>query len=109
MNQRIFAAGIIITGLLTIIVLQLFKNSEDFLTNKLVELNDYSCVLDNGYCLHTDRDLNKYYLGLLVGLVQIGIGGLLLYDYYKPKKIEKKKEFKEPEVLTEDEKKIFEI
>ncbi|MBR9678877.1 MAG: hypothetical protein GON13_01270 [Nanoarchaeota archaeon] len=107
MNQKVLAISIILLGLASLFTTLNFKTSEDFLTNELIKANNNSCILENNYCLHTDKDYSTYYFGIIIGLIIIATGAYVLYEYNKPKL--KTKKFKEPKELTEEEQEIYKL
>jgi uncharacterized membrane protein len=107
MNQKFLAITIILLGFASLIITLNFKASEDFLSDELIKANNNSCILENNYCLHTDRNYSNYFFGLGVGIITIVIGAYTLYDYSKPKP--KTKKFKEPKDLDEEEQELYNL
>ena len=107
MNQKILATSIILLGCASLIITLNFKASEDFLSDELIKANNNSCILENDYCLHTDRDYSNYFFGLGAGMITIILGAYALYECNKPK--QKTKKFKEPEGLDEEEQEVYDL
>lgn len=81
MNQKQIGSILIILGLLISISVFVARYKEDVLIDKIVMEMGGSCFLDDGTCLHNDRDLTFYVLSWVFSgsLIVMGIY-LYLFD-----------------------------
>ncbi|MBD3203835.1 hypothetical protein GF327_06045 [Candidatus Woesearchaeota archaeon] len=81
MNQKTTGSAVIVIGILLSIFLILAKQREDFYIKTVIQHNQGSCFLDDGTCLHADRNFITYVFGgvLSTSLMMLGIY-LLMFD-----------------------------
>ncbi len=80
MDNKKLGLILIIIGILLATSLYLIKIREDFMIQKVV-VDQGSCFLDDGTCLHKDRDLTFYYIGWFVSSILVALGiYLILFD-----------------------------
>ncbi|MFH1770781.1 MAG: hypothetical protein ABH828_04450 [archaeon] len=74
-------AGIIliIIGLVVVTLAFAAKTKEDFYIESLIEASDGVCILENGYCLHEDRNWTGYIVSWTIGISSILIGLYLIF------------------------------
>lgn len=112
MNKRLLGILLILLSISFAFVTLKFKGSEDFLSEQIIQLNEGSCILENGFCLHNDRDYSNYYLGVFSAFVLLILGAVSLYEFYYAKPVianSEKVEIKMPLDLDNDEKILFNI
>ena len=63
MNQKNFGILLILLGLIIIATVFFAKLKEDAYLEKIIANNDDNCYLDDGTCLHDERNFTAYYLG----------------------------------------------
>lgn len=75
MNQKQLGAVLILIGIVLASLVYLAKTKEDKYINEIVLKNNGSCFLDDGSCLHADRNYGWYITGgILAGaLIVLGI------------------------------------
>jgi len=80
MNQKQIGIIILIIGLVLALVVLFVKLQEDKLIESVIAEKD-SCYLDDGTCLHEDRNYTLYILGWVLssGLILLGLY-LLIFD-----------------------------
>ncbi len=114
MSNKVIGVALICLGLLVLVATIRFKSSEDFLIKTVVDFNDNSCVLANGYCLHTDRDYSNYLINLFASFMLLALGSINLYISFFNKELQKA-EFTEliampkPKDLDEEESIIYSV
>jgi DNA-binding MarR family transcriptional regulator len=81
MNQKQIGALLLILGLVIAVAVTLWKAKEDFYINSIIEVQNGSCYLDDGTCLHSDRSYAPYIVGYAAaaGLIILGLY-LFLFD-----------------------------
>jgi len=79
MQQKLFALLLLILAMASFVSTYQFRANEDFLNDKIMELNGDSCVLSNGYCLHTDRNETPYFLGYFTSFGLVIAAFLVVY------------------------------
>jgi hypothetical protein len=118
MNQKQIGILLIIVGVLLASVVYLIKLKDDFYINTIIQERN-SCYLDDGTCLHEDRNMTLYFVGWTISAILLFIGIFFTFlininkDKEEPKPIEPKEIKKEDYQkitgkLKEDEKVIFE-
>ncbi len=81
MNNKYLGASLIILGLLLFAFVLLAKQKEDFYINSMIEVQGGSCFLEDGTCLHADRDYTAYIVGFGVSIALMVFGiYLFLFD-----------------------------
>jgi hypothetical protein len=78
MNQKKIGAILIIAGIALSVLVYLAKSKEDSTINLLIE-EQGSCFLDDGTCLHADRDLTVYIIGWVISGALILLGSYLSF------------------------------
>jgi DNA-binding MarR family transcriptional regulator len=118
MDNKKLGIILLIIGLFLSITIYMVKINEDSLIRRVV-LEEESCYLDDGTCLHEDRNLTFYLIGWLISAVIIALGIYLIFFEKSQKEIvsalENQKQIKVTEEkfdillkgLSEDEKKII--
>ena len=81
MNQKQIGIIVLIIGILLAGLVFMIKHNEDALINQII-MEKNSCYLDDGTCLHDDRDFTFYIIGWVISaaLVTLGIY-LLVFDH----------------------------
>ncbi|MBW2966535.1 MarR family transcriptional regulator [Candidatus Woesearchaeota archaeon] len=118
MDNKKLGIIILIIGIILASVVYIIKIREDYVINKIIE-QEGSCFLDDGFCLHADRNTTFYIIGWIVSATIIALGIYLLF-FEKSQKViistlEKQKKIQTQEEkfdillkgLTEDEKKVI--
>jgi len=70
---------LIIIGLIIVSLAFAAKAKEDFYIDSLIEASDGVCILDNGYCLHEDRNWTGYIVSWIIGATSIILGLYLVF------------------------------
>ncbi len=100
----------VIAGL--IIALMLFvKIREDYYINLVIHENEGSCFLEDGTCLHEDRDFFVYIFGSILSVGLILLGTYLIFvnkSKTENKKVSKEEYTSKADNLDPDEKQVFE-
>ncbi|MFH2020233.1 MAG: hypothetical protein ABIJ34_02400 [archaeon] len=78
MNQKQIGIILIIIGLLIGVFVQVAKVKEDYYIKQLMLQND-SCFLEDGTCLHADRDLTPYIAGWILSAFIFALGIYLVF------------------------------
>jgi uncharacterized membrane protein len=108
MKQKHIGFIIIGLGLLIIVLLLFMKAREDYYINLLIQEQGGSCFLDDGTCLHEDRNFFNYIFGSILSVALIIFG---IYVSFFKKEGEQKKDVKESkkksESLEPDERTVF--
>jgi hypothetical protein len=73
MENKKLGLILVIVGLVFISTIFLIKYKEDSVVNKVIDENN-SCFLDDGTCLHEDRNLYFYIFGGVIASVVIALG-----------------------------------
>ncbi len=81
MNQKQIGVIVIVLGILIGAFIYFAKAQEDFYIKELMKEND-SCFLDDGTCLHADRNLMIYVFGWVISAALI-ILGIYLFVFDK--------------------------
>ena len=118
MENKKLGIILIIIGILLALSLYMVKIREDYMIQKVV-VDQGSCFLDDGTCLHEDRNMTFYFIGWIVSAILIALG-LYLVLFEKSQKeiigaLENQKQIKVKEEkfdillkgLNEDEKKVI--
>lgn len=79
MNQKQIGTILIIAGILLSIFVYVFKEREDTLIKFLVQQQEGTCFLEDGTCLHEDRDWTLYIVGWAVSIALIFFGVYLAF------------------------------
>lgn len=91
MNAKSIGVVLIIVSILLASVTFFVKSQEDATINLLISERD-SCYLDDGTCLHDDRNYTPYILGWSLSLALLIFGIYLLFDKSQEKLMEHQKE-----------------
>ncbi|MBT3324285.1 hypothetical protein HN681_04555 [archaeon] len=78
MNQNKIGTILIIIAVLLLVFLFYFKAQEDQYISTIID-EQGSCYLDDGSCLHEDRDYTLFYLGGIITLAILILGIYLIY------------------------------
>ncbi|MDO8480752.1 MAG: hypothetical protein Q7S65_02940 [Nanoarchaeota archaeon] len=89
MDQRRLGIITLIIGLLAIASLFVVKQKEDFYIKEVMLLNNQSCFLEDGTCLHADRDFTFYLVGAIVAASLLVLGAYLFFFDKSQKQLEK--------------------
>ncbi|MCB9359007.1 MarR family transcriptional regulator [Candidatus Woesearchaeota archaeon] len=118
MDNKKLGIIIVVIGIILISIVTGMKIKEDIMINKIIEQQG-SCYLEDGTCLHDDRDFTLYIAGWIFSAIVIALGIFLIFFERSQKEIvsalSKQKEMKIEEEkfeillkgLNEDEKKIL--
>jgi DNA-binding MarR family transcriptional regulator len=87
MNQKHIGIVIIILGIILAIFVQVAKSNEDFYIKQLM-LENNSCFLDDGTCLHADRNITAYVVGWVLSGIMVSLGIYLFFFEKTQEKIE---------------------
>lgn len=87
MNQKQIGIILIILGILLSIFVQVAKSNEDFYIKQLMLEND-SCFLDDGTCLHADRNITAYVIGWVISGIMVSLGIYLFFFDKTQKQLE---------------------
>ncbi len=79
MNQKQIGVIIIIIGILLTLFIYTIKSREDSSINHIIKQQG-SCFLEDGTCLHEDRNFTLYIFGWILSAVLIVFGAYLLFD-----------------------------
>ncbi|MBS3162958.1 MarR family transcriptional regulator [Candidatus Woesearchaeota archaeon] len=74
MDNKKLGIVLIILGILAVSAIVFAKIKEDAYLQKIIENNDDSCYLDDGTCLHDERDFTIYYIGGFIAVILIILG-----------------------------------
>ncbi|MEM3374312.1 MAG: MarR family transcriptional regulator [Candidatus Woesearchaeota archaeon] len=78
MNKN-FAFVVIFIGILLAVMLFMFKAREDYYINLYVK-NEGTCFLDDGTCLHENRNFLVYIFGSVLSVSLIALGIYFLFE-----------------------------
>ncbi|MBR9691592.1 hypothetical protein GOV06_02300 [Candidatus Woesearchaeota archaeon] len=78
MDNKKLGIILIIIGIVLVTAIYVAKAKEDVLINKII-LEEGSCFLDDGTCLHEDRDASFYILGWIFSAAIITLGAYLVF------------------------------
>jgi len=118
MDNKKLGIIILFIGILLSSIVYIIKIREDSIINKIIE-QEGSCFLEDGTCLHADRDITFYIVSWIVSAVIIALGIYLVFFEKSQKAIistlEKQKKIQTQEEkfnillkgLNEDEKKVI--
>lgn len=84
MNQKQIGIILVILGIVLAIFVQISKTNEDFYIKQLM-LENQSCFLDDGTCLHADRNITAYVVGWVLSGIMVSLG-LYLFFFDKTQK-----------------------
>lgn len=79
MNKKL-GFVIILFGILLVILLFLFKAREDYYISLYVKQEE-TCFLEDGTCLHEDRNFLVYIFGSVLSVLLIFLGLFLIFSY----------------------------
>jgi len=79
MDQKQIGIIIIIAGILLSAFVFVYKTREDSLINTMIFQQGGSCYLEDGTCLHEDRDYTIYIVGWAVSAAMIFFGAYLAF------------------------------
>lgn len=79
MNQRQIGVIVIIIGILFSLFLFIAKAREDQYMREIMDLNQGSCFLEDGTCLHADRSFLLYVFGGVMSLSSVVLGIYLVF------------------------------
>ncbi|MBT3303872.1 hypothetical protein HN592_00630 [Candidatus Woesearchaeota archaeon] len=77
MDNKKVGMLLIVLGIILLSSVQINKSRDDQLISKIVAEQD-TCFLDDGTCLHDDRDLTAYFTGIILSAVLIALGLFLI-------------------------------
>ncbi len=86
MNNKKLGTILIIIGIILVASIYVAKAKEDALIDKIVN-EEGSCFLDDGTCLHEDRDASFYILGWIFSIAIITLGAYLVFFERSQKEI----------------------
>lgn len=78
MNQRQIGLTMLIIGILLVIFLSISKAQEDRYMERVMELNEGSCILDDGTCMHRES-FQKYIFGGTIAFTLVILGVYLMF------------------------------
>jgi len=79
MNQKQIGLIILILGIVIALVVTGIKVRDDVFIQKLIDQQDGSCFLEDGTCLHGDRDITPYIVGWIVSAALLILGIYLVF------------------------------
>lgn len=79
MNQKHIGVIILIIGIIIAIVVTGIKIRDDIFIQKIIDQQGGSCFLEDGTCLHGDRDMTPYIIGWIVAAALIILGIYLVF------------------------------
>ncbi|MBD3355254.1 MarR family transcriptional regulator [Candidatus Woesearchaeota archaeon] len=118
MENKKLGIILVVIGIILVSAIFFAKVREDKIVNKVIE-EKKSCFLDDGTCLHEDRNSNFYILGWIFSVAVITLGSYLVFFEKSQKAIvsalEKQKQIKVDEEkfsillkgLSDEEKKVI--
>jgi len=74
MNQKQVGVLLIVIGLLIGGLMFYAKIREDFYIEQIIDMQEGACFLEDGTCLHEDRDFTWYYIGGFLAAAILGLG-----------------------------------
>ena len=102
MDNKRLGAILIIIGIILSISIYFIKEREDAIVKQII-MDQGTCFLEDGTCLHADRDLTFYFVGWLISAVLIALGLYLIIFEKSQKEIVKTLE-NQKHIQIEDEK-----
>jgi DNA-binding MarR family transcriptional regulator len=78
MNQKQIGVMLILIGIVLAGLVQVSKAREDYYIKELM-LKNASCFLEDGTCLHADRDLTPYIAGWILSAMIFSLGVYLVF------------------------------
>lgn len=102
MDNKKLGIILLIIGIALASILYIVKTREDTLINKII-IEQGSCFLEDGTCLHADRDLTLYITGWIFSATIIALGIYLIFFEKSQKEIVKTLE-KQKHIQVEEEK-----
>ena len=78
MENKKLGIILVIIGLLIAGSIYIAKEKDDALINKIVQ-QEGTCFLEDGTCLHEDRDTTFYFIGWIISAILIALGGYLFF------------------------------
>ena len=78
MDNKKLGIILLIIGILLASTLLFVKNREDAIIREVV-MDQGTCFLDDGTCLHNDRDITGYIIGWIISAVIIALGLYLIF------------------------------
>lgn len=99
-NNKQIGVGLVIIGIIIISITFFAKAKEDFYIEELTELQGGTCILESGYCLHSDRNWTGYIFAWVIGALSLIFGTYLWFfdksfNTFKKQQEEFKKEVKQ--------------
>lgn len=79
MNQKHIAVALILTGIIILVFIIATKQKDDFYIDTIIATQDGSCYLEDGTCLHSDRNFTPYIIGYVLSSALIILGIYLLF------------------------------
>jgi len=74
MDNKKLGITLIILGLVVVSMVLITKLKDDAYIEKIIENNEDSCYLEDGTCLHDERDFTLYYIGGFIAAILIILG-----------------------------------
>lgn len=102
MDNKKLGIILLVIGILLAVSIFLVKIKEDSLVNQFID-EEGTCYLDDGTCMHADRDMTLYIISWIFSAILIALGLYLIFFEKSQKAIMSALE-KQKQVQTEEEK-----
>lgn len=102
MDNKKLGIILLVIGILLAVSIFLVKIKEDSLVNQFID-EEGTCYLDDGTCMHADRDMTFYIISWIFSAILIALGLYLIFFEKSQKAIMSALE-KQKQVQTEEEK-----
>ena len=79
MNQKQIAFMLIAIGIILVVIITAIKVREDNFIDSIIDQQEGSCYLEDGTCLHADRDFVPYIIGYVLAAALMILGIYLLF------------------------------
>ena len=79
MKQKYLGIALVILGIMLLIFTIMVKQKEDIYIDSIVHAQAGSCFLDDGTCLHQDRDYTPYILGYVLSVALMVLGLYMIF------------------------------
>jgi len=79
MNQKHIGLVLLIIGIVIATLVSGIKIRDDIFIQKIIDQQGGSCFLDDGTCLHGDRDITPYIVGWIVSAALLILGVYLVF------------------------------